>query len=64
MLPYADQTPGTRRSGVKTGYEMNFNRHFYKPQPMRSLDEIRADIIAIEKETEGLFAELIGATTR
>ena len=22
------------------GYEINFNRHFYKPQPMRSLEEI------------------------
>ena len=37
-----------------------FNRHFYKPQPMRSLEEIRADILALERETEGLLAEVIG----
>ncbi|MEN9665040.1 MAG: hypothetical protein RLZZ326_1403, partial [Planctomycetota bacterium] len=29
-------------------------------QPLRSLDEIRADILALEKETEGLLAEIIG----
>ena len=35
------------------GYEINFNRHFYKPQPLRPLGEIRADILALERETEG-----------
>ena len=46
---------------VKIGYEINFNRHFYKPQPMRSLEEIRADILALERETEGLLAGIMGA---
>ena len=32
---------------MRVGYEINFNRHFYKPQPMRSLEEIRADILAL-----------------
>ena len=41
------------------GYEINFNRHFYKPQPMRSLEEIRADILSLERETEGLLAEIL-----
>lgn len=45
---------------VKTGYEISFTRYFYKPQPLRSLDEIRADILAVEKETEGLLDEIIG----
>jgi type I restriction enzyme M protein len=45
---------------IKTGYEISFTRHFYKPQPMRSLEEIRADILALEKETEGLLGEIIG----
>jgi type I restriction enzyme M protein len=30
------------------------------PQPLRSLEEIRADILALEKETEGLLDEIIG----
>ena len=45
---------------IKTGYEVSFTRYFYKPQPLRTLDEIRADILALEKETEGLLGEIIG----
>ena len=29
---------------TKIGYEISFNRYFYKPTPLRSLEEIRADI--------------------
>ena len=46
-------------TNVKVGYEINFNRHFYEPQPMRALDEIVADIIASEKQSEGLLMEII-----
>jgi len=48
---------------VKTGYEISFTRYFYKPKPMRSLEEIRADILALEQETEGLLGEIIGGET-
>lgn len=47
--------------GVKTGYEISFIRYFYKPQPLRTLDEIRADILTLEKETEGLLGEIVGS---
>jgi type I restriction enzyme M protein len=47
-------------SGVKIGYEVSFTRYFYKPQLLRTLEEIRADILALEKETEGLLSEIIG----
>jgi type I restriction enzyme M protein len=47
---------------VKTGYEISFTRYFYKPQPLRTLAEIRADILALERETEGLLAEIIGGS--
>ncbi|HMM52160.1 MAG TPA: class I SAM-dependent DNA methyltransferase [Burkholderiaceae bacterium] len=46
---------------VKTGYEISFTRYFYTPQPLRTLEEIRADILALEKETEGLLGEIVGA---
>ena len=46
-------------SSVKIGYEISFTRHFYRPQPMRSLDDIRADILILERETEGLLDEVI-----
>ena len=49
-------------ASVKTGYEVSFTRYFYKPQPLRSLEEIRADILALEKETEGLLGEIVGGS--
>jgi type I restriction enzyme M protein len=45
---------------ARTGYEISFTRYFYKPKPLRTLEEIRADILALEKETEGLLGEIIG----
>jgi len=39
----------------KVGYEINFTKEFYKYKPLRSLTEIRKDILALEKETEGLL---------
>ena len=59
VLPYGPDA-WYNPEAVKIGYEINFNRHFYKPQPMRSLEEIRADILSLERETEGLLAEVIG----
>jgi type I restriction enzyme M protein len=47
-------------SSVKIGYEISFTRYFYKPKPMRTLEEIRADILALEQETEGLLGEIVG----
>jgi hypothetical protein len=37
----------------------SFTRYSYKPQPLRTLDEVRADIKALEKETEGLLKDVI-----
>lgn len=45
---------------VKTGYEISFTRYFYKPQPLRSLEAIHADILALKKEAEGLLGEITG----
>jgi len=59
VLPHAPDAwylPGS----VKTGYEISFTRYFYKPQPLRTLEEIRADILALEKESAGLLDEVIG----
>ena len=62
VLPYAADA-WYQPDGVKVGYEISFTRYFYRPQPMRTLDEIRADIVALEKETEGLLSEIIGEET-
>jgi len=59
VLPYM---PDAWIDPVKTlvGYEISFARHFYQPAPMRTLDEIKADIYALEQETEGLLEEIVG----
>ena len=59
VLPYAPDAWYVP-SSVKIGYEISFTRHFYKPQPMRSLEEIRADILLLERETDGLLEEIVG----
>ncbi len=59
VLPY---TPDAwiDESATRIGYEVSFTRHFYKPQPLRTLDEIRADIVALEKETGNLLGDIVG----
>jgi type I restriction enzyme M protein len=47
------------RTKDKIGYEINFSKFFFEYQPLRSLAEIRADILALENETEGLLGEII-----
>ena len=59
VLPYAPDA-WYDPAKVKIGYEISFTRHFYKPKPMRPLEEIRADILALERETEGLLVEIVG----
>ena len=59
VLPYAADA-WYQADSVKVGYEISFTRYFYKPKPMRTLPEIRADILALEQETEGLLAEILG----
>ena len=59
VLPYAEDAWYVPKS-VKIGYEISFNRYFYMPEPMRTLEEIRADIAAVERETEGLLHEIMG----
>lgn len=58
VLPY---TPDAwiKVDATKIGYEVSFTRHFYKPQPLRTLEEISADILAVEKEAEGLLDGLL-----
>jgi type I restriction enzyme M protein len=43
------------------GYEINFNRYFYKYMPPRPLEEIEADIRAIEKDIVRMLAEVTGS---
>ena len=58
VKPYAPDAfikPGTE----KIGYELSFTKYFYKPVELRSLEEITADIRAIEAETDGLLDSIL-----
>lgn len=58
VLPY---TPDAwiKKDATKIGYEVSFTRHFYKPQPLRTLEEISADILAVQQEADGLLDGLL-----
>jgi type I restriction enzyme M protein len=51
--------PRDGRVGL-VGYEINFNRYFYRYTPPRPLEEIEADIRAIEADIVRMLAEVTG----
>jgi type I restriction enzyme M protein len=59
VRPYAADA-WINEDSITIGYEINFNRYFYEPPPLRSLVEIAADIMEVERETEGLLSEIVG----
>lgn len=61
VLPYASDA-WLDNDATKIGYEISFNRYFYKAQPQRSIDEIKTDILALERETDGLLMEIVGGS--
>ena len=63
VLPFAPDAWVVPDS-TKVGYEISFTRYFYKPQPLRTLEEIRADIEALERETDGLLVSIVGGRGR
>ena len=46
------------KSKTKIGYEIPLNRHFYVYEPPRPLDEIEADLQALEREIAGLLSKV------
>jgi len=44
---------------TRIGYEISFNKYFYKHKPLRSIEEVSAEILELEKENEGLIADIL-----
>ena len=59
VRPYA---PGAfvDPKATKIGYELSFTKYFYKPVQLRPMEDIVADLKALEKETDGMLAEILG----
>ena len=43
----------------KIGYEISFNKYFYRHKPLRSIEEVSADILQLESESDGLIREIL-----
>lgn len=59
VLPHAPDA-WIAMDSTKIGYEISFARYFYRPMPLRTLEEIRADILKLEQQTEGLLHKIVG----
>lgn len=59
VLPYVPDA-WIDESATKLGYEISFTRHFYKPPKLRPLEEIKADLLKLQEEGEGLLEEILG----
>ncbi len=59
VKPYVDEA-WINLDSVKIGYEISFNKYFYKHKPLRNLEDVTADILELEKQSEGLIKEILG----
>ncbi|WP_055446398.1 type I restriction-modification system subunit M [Lacinutrix mariniflava] len=44
---------------TKIGYEISFNKYFYKHTPLRSIEDVTKDILDLESKSDGLIAEIL-----
>jgi len=58
VLPFAPDA-WYDKTKMKVGYEIAFNKYFFKYQGLRGLKDIASDIMNLERETEGLLKEII-----
>ena len=58
VLPHVPDA-WTDRSKDKVGYEISFTKYFYEYAPLRSTEEIAAELLALDEETENLLREIV-----
>lgn len=58
VKPHVDEA-WIQLDATKIGYEISFNKYFYQHKPLRSLQEVSAEILELEKQSEGLIAEIL-----
>lgn len=58
VIPYVPDA-WIKADATKIGYEVSFTQHFYKPKPMRTLEQISGDIRDAETAVEGLLDDLV-----
>ncbi len=59
VKPHVDEA-WINLDSVKIGYEISFNKYFYQHKPLRSLEAVAQDILSLEKQADGLIAQILG----
>ena len=59
VKPYVDEA-WINLDSIKIGYELSFNKYFYRHKPLRALEDVASDIIGLEQKAEGLIAQILG----
>lgn len=44
---------------VKIGYEISFNKYFYRHKPLRDIEVVTEEILKLEEESEGLIHQIL-----
>lgn len=44
---------------TKIGYEISFNKYFYRHKPLRSIEDVSTDILELERQSDGLIREIL-----
>lgn len=57
VRPYVDDA-WINLPATKIGCDISFNKYFYKPEPLRSLEENERDILILEEQSQGLIQSL------
>jgi type I restriction enzyme M protein len=56
--PHADEA-WINMEATKIGYEISFNKYFYRHKPLRSIEVVTAEILQLEADSDGLIREIL-----
>ena len=52
----------TTKQMIADAFSKAFNKYFYKPTPLRSLEENERDILALDEKSQGFIRSLFETT--
>jgi type I restriction enzyme M protein len=58
VIPHVDEA-WINLDATKIGYEISFNKYFYKHTPLRTIEEVTKDILELETLSDGLISEIL-----
>lgn len=58
VKPHVDEA-WINLDATKIGYEISFNKYFYRHKPLRAIEEVSEDILKLEEMSDGLIREIL-----